>query len=552
MKKNVLALSIATMVGGLGFSGAAMAQAAFDVNESGTGVIQIVPYFSAQDGNATVLHVVNTDANNAKAVKIRFRGASNSDDLLDFQVFLSPNDAWTGLASANANGHLQLVTNDSSCTLPAEVRTQGVTLAPLDRLTNRLWDTVEKQRAQTREGYIEILEMASIPQYRDAAPGSVGTTPGINPLYTAVKHVKGTDGVMKAPCTDSAFTFLDSIPDGGIAEARKALNPTTGRQLAAPTGALTASWYIMNVAKSTTFSGSATALQVTNSSDTNAAVPVYAPQKAQSLATAMHSADPLFLKGAATNPAIDRQDFDVPDLSTPLVTVGLALAAAVPTQAMADAQAGNLSAAINRASVHNQFYQDAGLNAATDWVFSMPTRRYLVAANYGAKDYTKDVYNVSAGATGGSVAAADNVRYVHRNGVASLAANNKFNDAGKITVNAQGQICVVADGQTFYDREEDSITDGRVVSPGTAKKLNLCGEVHVATFGAASPLGAAIATSNVDTSFGQGWGSVNFGTGASNGVPVLGAAFTAAKNPNAAAGMVGNYGITWPHFYTNK
>ena len=552
MKKNVLALSIATMVGGLGFSGAAMAQAAFDVNESGTGVIQIVPYFSAQDGNATVLHVVNTDANNAKAVKIRFRGASNSDDLLDFQVFLSPNDAWTGLASANANGHLQLVTNDSSCTLPAEVRTQGVTLAPLDRLTNRLWDTVEKQRAQTREGYIEILEMASIPQYRDALAGVVGTTPGINPLYTAVKHVKGTGGVMKAPCTDSAFTFLDSITDGGIAEARKALNPTTGRQLAAPTNALTASWYIMNVAKSTTFSGSATALQVTNSSAANAAVPVYAPQKAQSLATAMYSADPLFLKGAATNPAIDRQDFDVPDLSTPLVTVAQTLATAAPSQAMADAQAGSLSAAINRASVHNQFYQDAGLNAATDWVFSMPTRRYLVAANYGAKDYTKDVYNVSGTPVGGSLAAADSVRYVHRNGVASAAANNKFNDAGKITVNAQGQICVVADGQTFYDREEDSITDGRVVSPGTAKKLNLCGEVHVATFGAASPLGAAIATSNVDTSFGQGWGSVNFGNTANNGVPVLGAAFTAAKNPNAAAGMVGNYGITWPHFYTNK
>ena len=544
MKKNVLALSIATMVGGLGFSGAAMAQAAFDVNESGTGVIQIVPYFSAQDGNATVLHVVNTDANNAKAVKIRFRGASNSDDLLDFQVFLSPNDAWTGLASANANGHLQLVTNDSSCTLPAEVRTQGVTLAPLDRLTNRLWDTVEKQRAQTREGYIEILEMASIPK-------AYGTDVGkdVNPLYTAVKHVKGTGGVMKAPCTDAAFTFLDTITDGGIAEAKVVKAADKGPRLTAPTGALTASWYIMNVAKSTTFSGSATALQVTNVTTANAAVPVYAPQKAQSLAVGMHSADPLFLTGAATTPAIDRQDFDVPDLSTPLVTIAQTLATAAPTQVMANTQAGNLSAAINRASVHNQFYQDAGLNAATDWVFSMPTRRYLVAANYGAKDYTKDVYNVSGTPSGGAAGATDNVRYVHRNGVASAAANNKFNDAAKITVNAQGQICVVADGQTFYDREEDSITDGRVVSPGTAKKLNLCGEVHVATFGAASPLGAAIATSNVDTSFGQGWGSVNFGSTANNGVPVLGAAFTAAKNPNAAAGMVGNYGITWPHFY---
>ena len=111
-----------------------------------------------------------------------------------------------------------------------------------------------------------------------------------------------------------------------------------------------------------------------------------------------------------------------------------------------------------------------------------------------------------------------------------------------------------AAGQTFYDREEDSVKDGHVVSPGIAKKLNLCGEVHVATFGAKSPLGASIAQSSFQTDFGAGWGVVDFGaTGTEgNGVPVLGAAFTAAKNPNAAAGMVGNYGITWPHFYTNN
>lgn len=556
MKKNVLALSIATMVGGLGFSGAAMAQAAFDVNESGTGVIQIVPYFTAQDGNATVLHVVNTDTTNAKAVKVRFRGASNSDDLLDFQVFLSPGDAWTGLASANADGRLQLVTSDSSCTLPASVRTDGVTLAPLDRLTNRLWDTPAKVNAQTREGYIEILEMATIPPKSKEAVAATATAAGAeeaNPLFTAVKHVK-KDGKMQAPCTSTAFGFLDTIKDGGIAEASNA-TPFGQQRISAPIGSLAASWYIMNVAKSTTFSGSATALQLNNvatpaTATTGPAVPVYAPQKAQNLATGMFSADPLFLTGAAASPAIDRQDFDVPDLSTPLVNT----TTGVTGQDKANAQAGNLSAAINRASVRNQFYQDAGLNAATDWVFSMPTRRYLVAANYGAKDYTKDVYNVSGAPTGGSTAAADSVRYVHRNGAASAvsagpATGNKFNDASKITVNAQGQICVVADGQLFYDREEDSVTDGHVVSPGTAKKLNLCGEVHVATFGAASPLGAAIATSNINTGFGQGWGTVNFGIGANNGVPALGAAFTAAKNPNAAAGMVGNYGITWPHFY---
>lgn len=544
MKKNVLALSIATMVGGLGLSGAAMAApATFSVNESGAGIIQIVPYFTAQDGNATVLHVVNTDTDNAKAVKVRFRGASNSDDLLDFQVFLSPGDAWTGLASANAEGRLQLVTNDSSCTLPASVRTDGVTLAPLDRLSNRLWDTAEKKHAQTREGYIEILEMATIPAHTK----TTGLT-AVETLYTAVKHVK-KDGKMQAPCTASAFTFLDSIKNGAFVGT--VASPTVaeaGTTLDAPKGTLTASWYIMNVAKSTTFSGSATALALKETTPVQVAIPVYAPQKAQ-IASGLVTADPLI-----ASKIIDQQDFDVPDLSTPLLSPAAATVAAALVEA--SKQASNLSAALNRATVGNQFYQDAGLNAATDWVFSMPTRRYLVAANYDAEKYIKGTVLDGVNATGAAVASAGNTaNYIVRNKSAAASANNgtignKFNVDGNITVNAQGQICVQAAGQTFYDREEDSVKDGHVVSPGIAKKLNLCGEVHVATFGAKSPLGASIAQSSFQTDFGAGWGVVDFGTGADNGVPVLGAAFTAAKNPNAAAGMVGNYGITWPHFYS--
>ena len=578
MKKNVLALSIATMVGGLGLSGAAMAApAAFAVNESGTGTVQIVPYFTAQDGNATVLHVVNTDTTHAKAVKVRFRGASNSDDLLDFQVFLSPGDVWTGMASADAEGRLQLVTNDNSCTLPESVRKDGVTKAPVDRLTNKLWDTDAKKFAQTREGYIEILEMATIPT--TTKPATDSTLTPVEKLFHAVKHVK-TDSKMVAPCTLTALKALDAVTDGATITAGSSLTP--------PTNSLAASWYIINVAKSTTFSGSATALNATAAT----LRPVYATQKA-GLTTTLGSADPLFAAGK-----LDAQDFDFPDLSTSLTApvstaVGALTVASTVTNAIAalladtgltytladvqsiikkpaavagdtlaagdrtlllaeiepgaaKAQAAALSNALSRAQVFNQFYHDAVLNAATDWVFSMPTRRYLVAADYAATNYTK---------AGG---------YVVKNSVALGGSNTKFATDANIDVNSQGQICVTANGQFFYDREEDSITDGHVVSPGVAKKLQLCGEVSVATFGAKSPLGAAIAASNIDNGFDAGWGYVNFASDAqlaaikagpaekTAGVPALGAAFTAASNPNAAAGMVGNYGITWPHFYTDN
>lgn len=80
MKKNVLALSIAAMVGGLGFAGAASANVivgdggdlaaalaakklttptatGLRMAEGGVGHALVVPYFNAQNGNASVLHL---------------------------------------------------------------------------------------------------------------------------------------------------------------------------------------------------------------------------------------------------------------------------------------------------------------------------------------------------------------------------------------------------------------------------------------------------------------------------------------------------------------
>ena len=108
MKKNLLSLSIAALIGGLGVAGVANAgvaqlgtgaaapaataaglanltnATALGISPAGIGHILMVPYFTAQNGNATLLSVVNTDTVNGKAVKVRFRGAANSDDLLDF------------------------------------------------------------------------------------------------------------------------------------------------------------------------------------------------------------------------------------------------------------------------------------------------------------------------------------------------------------------------------------------------------------------------------------------------------------------------------------
>lgn len=494
MKKNVLALSIAAMIGGLGFAGSA--SAALSVTESGSGHMLLVPYYTAQNGNMSVFHVVNTDTSNGKAVKVRFRGAANSDDVLDFQVFMSPGDVWTAAVTQGADGVANLVTADGTCTLPAIAKGVAVPFVQ-DRLPSTM--SAADKANNTREGYVEIFNMADIKVQDPVAAGYSRT------LYGAIKHVNGV-----APCTDSVL--------------QGTLNKTAGvndSDLAAPTNGLTGSWYIINVPQTTTFSGAATAIKSDSPLTT---ANVFSPQSVG--AGALLTADPLFKAGV-----LAKQNYDVPDLSTPYDTA----------YSTAEAQAAALTATLARTAVINQYANDVSITAKTDWVFSMPTRRYSIAANYAAPVSATKVGYVGTVPTGGSAYASDSYRVINGD-VASY-----FSTATNTTVNSIGQICVSSIGATFFDREETFKTSGAVFSPGTVTKTPLCGEVSVLSFAdaGASVLGASVARSNVTGAYTNGWGQINF----SAGVPMLGAAFVKLSNPNATPGVSGNYGITWPHAY---
>jgi len=196
MKKNVLALSISAALCGLGMVGSAHAITDLGVgvsvgaattlknNNDGIGHNLIVPYYTAQGKNATAITLTNTTAT-AKAVKIRFRGAENSDDVLDFQVFLSKNDVWTASISQSATGEAMITTTDKSCTKPAFTSGVGVNFK-----TSRL--SAATNTGGTREGYIEIFNMA------DIVGGSA--------LETAITHVAGVP--MIAPTQPSMRWIL--------------------------------------------------------------------------------------------------------------------------------------------------------------------------------------------------------------------------------------------------------------------------------------------------------------------------------------------------------
>lgn len=515
MRKNLLALSIATMIGGLGFAGGAAAgviatdatATVLEVNPGGLGHKLVVPYYNAQSTNATMLNLVNTDTTNGKAVKVRFRGASNSDDVFDFTLLMSPGDAWSAMVAQNADGIATLTTNDTTCTLPAMVgRSDATRTFVLDRLPT--YGDAASRAAQTREGYVEILNMA------DIAPAIGAVTPATNSaLYTAVKHVSGT-----APCTAASLDFLkNDITDMAVARTRGLTNPTTG---------LTANWTIINVNDATSWAGTATAIEarVAAGGAPGLAAYVLFPQ-AGGNANVVASADPLFIGGVngSTGTTIQPQWFDLPDLSTPYLNT------AVATPAQASLQAAALSNSLAVTSISNDYITADALQASTDWVYSMPTRRYAVAMAYGATAATNTIVKNAANAG-------------HFNGNVGFSTDKT-------------QICVNTGTLTAFDQEESFRSSGFVISPGTAVTPKFCGEVSVMSFNAGgvaavSSLAAAVARTDVDVTYADGWAKITTPGALGAGMPIVGSSFIRAVNGNVGAGMAGTYGAAYAHRYT--
>ena len=148
----------------LGALGAA-AGAAHAVYQDPTGLGQalIYPYYSVQTANGsqfnTYVSIVNSTSQ-GKVLKVRFREGKTSAEVLDFNLYLSPNDVWTGAviptdASATAGG--RLITSDVSCTNPA-IPAAGIDFRNYQYVGDGLGNGLDR----TREGYAEIIEMAVI------------------------------------------------------------------------------------------------------------------------------------------------------------------------------------------------------------------------------------------------------------------------------------------------------------------------------------------------------------------------------------------------------
>ena len=145
------------------------------INEGGLGEVLIYPFYSAANGNDTYVHVVNT-TDVTKAVKVRIVEGRDSQEVLDFNLYLSPRDEWaaTITASNELGGTALIRTVDNSCTVPElGVQQGGTNFIRLDGkivrdqpfFTTLFADEMPNATAaaaRTTEGYIELIEMGQL------------------------------------------------------------------------------------------------------------------------------------------------------------------------------------------------------------------------------------------------------------------------------------------------------------------------------------------------------------------------------------------------------
>ncbi len=95
-RKNLTAAVLAGLAGAAGIVGSAQA---VNINPDGLGQVLIYPYYTTNGGNTTVLSVVNT-SEDAKAIKVRFMEGQNSQEVLDFNLYMSAYEVWAAAISA--------------------------------------------------------------------------------------------------------------------------------------------------------------------------------------------------------------------------------------------------------------------------------------------------------------------------------------------------------------------------------------------------------------------------------------------------------------------
>lgn len=321
-RKNLTAAVLAGLAGAAGIVGSAQA---VNINPDGLGQVLVYPYYTTNGGNNTILSVVNT-SENAKAVKVRFLEGQNSQEVLDFNLYMSPYDVWTAALFVNEDGLPSLATSDTSCTVP---KITEETFKPWE-----LDDGGSTDVSRGAEGHFEMIEMGTL---TDESEGTA----------TAVTHVNG----VPPNCAKlvNAWTDYDD-PDDQVEKGYWfSVNPLI--DIDPPSGGLFGGAAIVNVNKGTMYSYDAVAINGFSESGLSA------------------DFDPLH-----TNPGTIRPNLSSNDRLDGTVFLDNGNTYSAQFDWPVDA----VSFVFMHDSIMNEYITDPGLGASTEWVVSFPTKHFYV------------------------------------------------------------------------------------------------------------------------------------------------------------------------------
>src|SRR5215472_222949 len=213
--------SLYAALAGLGALSGIGAAEAVNLAPEGLGQALIYPYYTVRNGANgfaynSLLSVVNTTTS-AKAVKVRFLEGKNSREVLDFNLFLSKKDVWTAAIVPNSAGGGSVVSFDKSCTIPDN----SAFAPPGQPFVNFAYTGSQDDKGgsgldRTREGYVEIIEMATFPTYSCTS--------------IQVTHVGGVPFDC-AGVSDAQAAFDQFSASGGLFGGMSLINVGSGRDV---------------------------------------------------------------------------------------------------------------------------------------------------------------------------------------------------------------------------------------------------------------------------------------------------------------------------------
>ncbi|CAH1077666.1 hypothetical protein [Candidatus Nitrotoga sp. 1052] len=495
-KRSSLTLALVAAIGSVGIAGTA--SAAVHLSDNGQGQVLIYPYYTTRAGNDTYLSVLNTTAL-SKALKVRFSEGKNGRTVLDFHIYLSPYDIWTAAVVNTANG-AKLVTADKSCTAPAiPAGGKGFTnfaysSAVLDSIQQSGGDGATTSLDRTREGYFEIIEMGTI------------TNTAINAAITHASGVPANCAVVQAATMDMGVAST-LIVGGQSARAFKA------------TGGLSGTASLVNVAGGTDFG--------------------YAPVVLE-----------------AFSPSLVENIWNYPDSIFPDMTsterTSLVLYKGSVVSSSWNKGSDAISALLMHDNIINEYVLDNTTLSGTDWVITMPTKRYNVPVHN--KSWVTDATQLFSPFT--------SKFWGNGNGWRNGACERWTKDL------------------SYWNREGESVKFIDFPEPAPGGEIPLCWETNVVTFNHSYVLGS-VSQVNVPVYFEHGWVRMPFnsdnipvvngqtdGNGVVHpnashsltsingdkyfGLPTVGFMVQDFINQNAAPGILATYGGNFNHKYTTR